>query len=459
MIICTKSVTATDHIAAKQAYRPGWTPPDHHARAVLISPCDRQMAQHDDQRANDLDRAAIAFSVVVADGQQVHAVELAAKNRPTRIKQVPAPNGSSTTLRKPPSMNLAGTPSTISEPNQVANVVVMIMNIGRLRPATAKSAVGNDQIEQHAGTPAKSKKVEEIEEDLKDTHANQQLQHHQPQHKADAAGDDGLQQLVRQFLLREQLFERLLMLACAAARQHQIEPVPYCGAVARRSMPRASNPARRAGSCQTRPPPAGASGACRRPTVFPTPGGHGAQSAAKRCQSPAACRGAALSPPHRAARPGGCGWWQSAPGRWTRWPPAFLRTRQKSRLSACEKRARSSLPQCAAWVQTTARVCSSSASSSAISGGSRSRRSGQPGQIDKDGAQALQRLAQALAAWLRPLAAQTEYAADALEEGVVEAGQHHVVQPIKAHTTHKDGEATKESLHEGSLAAGSRSAP
>ena len=32
-------------------------------------------------------------------------------------------------------------PSTVSEPNQVANVVVTIMISGRLRPAIAKSAV------------------------------------------------------------------------------------------------------------------------------------------------------------------------------------------------------------------------------------------------------------------------------------------------------------------------------
>ncbi|MCY1384183.1 hypothetical protein D9M69_724060 [compost metagenome] len=66
---------------------------------------------------------------------------LPAKNRPTRIRQVPAPNGSSTTPLRPPSMNLAGMPSTVSEPNQVAKVVVMIMNSGRCRPAIAKSVV------------------------------------------------------------------------------------------------------------------------------------------------------------------------------------------------------------------------------------------------------------------------------------------------------------------------------
>ena len=53
---------------------------------------------------------------------------------------MPAPNGSSTTAFSPPLMNFAGTPSTISEPNHVANVVVMIMYIGRWRPAMAKSA-------------------------------------------------------------------------------------------------------------------------------------------------------------------------------------------------------------------------------------------------------------------------------------------------------------------------------
>lgn len=38
-------------------------------------------------------------------------------------------------------MNLAGMPSTVSEPNQVAKVVVTIMKSGRCRPAIAKSVV------------------------------------------------------------------------------------------------------------------------------------------------------------------------------------------------------------------------------------------------------------------------------------------------------------------------------
>ena len=66
---------------------------------------------------------------------------LAAKKIPTNIRQVPAPNGSSTTPPKPELTNLAGMPSTVSEPNQVAKVVVTIMTKGKWRPAMAKSAL------------------------------------------------------------------------------------------------------------------------------------------------------------------------------------------------------------------------------------------------------------------------------------------------------------------------------
>ena len=45
-----------------------------------------------------------------------------------------------TTPFKPLLTNLAGMPKTVSEPNQVAKVVVTIMARGRCRPATAKSA-------------------------------------------------------------------------------------------------------------------------------------------------------------------------------------------------------------------------------------------------------------------------------------------------------------------------------
>ena len=63
----------------------------------------------------------------------------AAKNRPTNTRHIDAPNGSSTTLFNPPCANLALMPSTVSAPNQVANVVVIIITSGKLLPASAKS--------------------------------------------------------------------------------------------------------------------------------------------------------------------------------------------------------------------------------------------------------------------------------------------------------------------------------
>ena len=42
---------------------------------------------------------------------------------------------------KPSLMKVAGMPSTVSEPNQVANTVAVTMYIGMRRPATAKSLV------------------------------------------------------------------------------------------------------------------------------------------------------------------------------------------------------------------------------------------------------------------------------------------------------------------------------
>ena len=41
------------------------------------------------------------------------------------------PNGSATTPLKPSFRNLAGMPSTVSEPNQVANTVAMMKGSGR----------------------------------------------------------------------------------------------------------------------------------------------------------------------------------------------------------------------------------------------------------------------------------------------------------------------------------------
>ena len=67
-------------------------------------------------------------------------------------------------------------------------------------------------------------------------------------------------------------------------------------------------------------------------------------------------------------------------------------------------------------------------------------------ELDKDRAKLLQRLAQALTARLGPFAAYAQYAGDALEPGVVEARQHHVMQAI-APDHPQNGEAAKKALH------------
>jgi len=51
----------------------------------------------------------------------------AAKNSPTRIRHIDAPNGSATTPCKPSLRKVAGMPSTVSDPNQVANTVAVTM--------------------------------------------------------------------------------------------------------------------------------------------------------------------------------------------------------------------------------------------------------------------------------------------------------------------------------------------
>ncbi|TWI66097.1 hypothetical protein IP91_01908 [Pseudoduganella lurida] len=67
---------------------------------------------------------------------------------------MPAPNGSSITAFRPPCTNLAGTPITVSAPNQVAKVVVITMINGRLRPATAKSVVFLIRVPAHMPRPS-----------------------------------------------------------------------------------------------------------------------------------------------------------------------------------------------------------------------------------------------------------------------------------------------------------------
>ena len=52
---------------------------EHQAQRRDLGRNPAQIAEHDDQRADHLDSSAIARAVVVADGQQIHAVELGRK--------------------------------------------------------------------------------------------------------------------------------------------------------------------------------------------------------------------------------------------------------------------------------------------------------------------------------------------------------------------------------------------
>ena len=51
----------------------------------------------------------------------------AAKKRPTRIRHIEEPKGSETTPFIPSLRKVAGMPSTVSEPNQVAKTVAVTM--------------------------------------------------------------------------------------------------------------------------------------------------------------------------------------------------------------------------------------------------------------------------------------------------------------------------------------------
>ena len=127
-----------------------------------------------------------------------------------------------------PATNLAGMPSTVSEPNQVAKVVVTIMISGRRRPAMAKSVVFLTRL---AGPQADGDGDQQVEDDQGDQHARSStvLGSSQsrimpqaaarvrtrarsatsciaisPKHKADAAVDQALQQAVGASLLGQQ---------------------------------------------------------------------------------------------------------------------------------------------------------------------------------------------------------------------------------------------------------------
>ncbi len=58
-----------------------------------------------------------------------------AKNRPNRISANEAPKGSEMVAPRFSSRKVAGMPSTVSAPNQVANTMAMTTVIGSERPA------------------------------------------------------------------------------------------------------------------------------------------------------------------------------------------------------------------------------------------------------------------------------------------------------------------------------------
>jgi len=58
-----------------------------------------------------------------------------AKNRPNRISASEAPNGSEIVPPRFSSRKVAGMPSTVSAPNQVANTIATTTIIGSARPA------------------------------------------------------------------------------------------------------------------------------------------------------------------------------------------------------------------------------------------------------------------------------------------------------------------------------------
>ena len=85
-----------------------------------------------------------------------------ATNNPDKNKHKAAPKGSSMTPRNPLPIKAEEAPSTVSEPNHVANSAQATMNIGKRRPATTKSAAECTRRDAHqptASVPAKYKPI------------------------------------------------------------------------------------------------------------------------------------------------------------------------------------------------------------------------------------------------------------------------------------------------------------
>ncbi len=69
-----------------------------------------------------------------------------ANTTPTSTRQATAAKGSATRPRSPSFRNVAGMPSTVSAPNQVANTVAVTTGAPKRRPATAKSAAPRTRV-------------------------------------------------------------------------------------------------------------------------------------------------------------------------------------------------------------------------------------------------------------------------------------------------------------------------
>ena len=211
---------------------------------------------------------------------------------------------------------------------------------------------------------------------------------------------------------------------------HQVRARPCCGAAGRRWPPRAPGPARRAGTCRTRPPPRAASGAGRRPRALSTQPAIMAHQRQVLLDHRQHARAQHLHGDLAQVPPVSIAAWRSAPARSRRWPPARARSWRRS-SSTGRRKARSMVAIATLEANGGTRSCSR-ASSSAMSGGQQVAAGRQHlAELDEDRAQVLQRHAQALAARRRRGRGRTDRTrASARSQGRLEAGEDQLVQAV-----------------------------
>ena len=240
--------------------------------------------------------------------------------------------------------------------------------------------------------------------------------------------------------------------------QHQVQAAPCCGAAGRRWRPRAPGPARRAGTCRTRPPPRAASGAGRRRD--------------SRSTQPAIMRISARSFSITGSMPGRSTF--TATSRSS--PPLSISVAKCT--CAIEALATGSRSKLAKIVSSGRRKARSMVAMATLGGerrhavlqqrqfvGDVGRQQVAPGrqhlaELDEDRAQVLQRLAQALAARRRQVAAEREDAGQRAQPGPLEAGEDQLVQAVaQGHPDDEDRRASSASCAGLPWAVGARSAP